>query len=148
MKEIYYSYNNEALASCVLLLVIQQTKEIDYARLCLILPFLFDNRFVNLMEISEQTKLEQLIQEKPILLSAFNKRYLNLMPVTINSLMLLKKSGQINFDKKFSSRSKLNFNGVDLGERFKKIKNVLSSFLALIQEYSTSDLYQTLKVQL
>lgn len=148
MKEIYYSYNNEALASCVLLLVIQQTKEIDYARLCLILPFLFDNRFVNLMEISEQTKLEQLIQEKPILLSAFNKRYLNLMPVTINSLMLLKKSGQINFDKKFSSRSKLNFNDVDLGERFKKIKNVLPSFLALIQEYSTSDLYQTLKVQL
>lgn len=40
MKEIYYIYNNEAIASCIFLAYLQNTRTVDIARLCLILPFL------------------------------------------------------------------------------------------------------------
>lgn len=46
MKEIYYTYNNEAIASCVFLELLQKVGVIDIARSCLILPFLLDDRTV------------------------------------------------------------------------------------------------------
>lgn len=44
MKQIYYIYNNEAIASCILLSVLNKVGKLDIARLCLILPFLLDDR--------------------------------------------------------------------------------------------------------
>jgi hypothetical protein len=148
MKEIYYSYNNEALASCVLFSVIREMQNIDYARLLLILPFLFDNRIISSLKNEGQIDLEEFIKVKPKLFTAFNKRFLNLMPVTINSIMLLKKSNQISINKEITCIGDLSLADIDLGERFEKIKNVLPNFLMLLEDYSTIKLYEMLKIQL
>ena len=46
MKEVYYIYNNEAIASCIFLAYLQNVKSINMAQSCLILPFLLDDRTV------------------------------------------------------------------------------------------------------
>ncbi len=148
MKEIYYSYNNEALASCVLFSVIREMGSIDSARLLLVLPFLFDNRIVSSLKNIEQPSLEQLIEDKPKLFSAFNKRFLNLMPVAINSIMILKKSNQIAINNEITSVGELSLTDVELGDRFENINNVLPNFLILLEKYTTIKLYQMLNIQL
>lgn len=98
MKEIYYTYNNEAIASCVFLELLQKVGVIDIARSCLILPFLLDDRTVKYFQKlsgKEKISLEYMIKEQSKLFTSFNKRYLSLLPVTINSLLLLNKNNQI-----------------------------------------------------
>ena len=148
MKEIYYTYNNEAIASCILILVLQKIKAIDTARLFLILPFLFDDRIVKQLQVNNISDLEHFISDKPRLFSAFNKRFLNLMPVTINSLMLLKKSNQVNIEREITCNTELKLENNDFGERFNKITEVLPKFLSMLEEHSTTNLYHILKIQL
>lgn len=150
MKEIYYTYNNEAIASCIFLSILNNADEFDIARSCLILPFLLDDRTVNYLVRNKhvETDLEQIIKEQPRLFVSFNKRYLSLLPVTINSLLLLKKSNQIKISVQISSIGHLVFDEQNLGERFQKIEEITPKFLSVIEKYSTSQLYKMLKIQL
>lgn len=125
-------------------------KELDIARSCLILPFLLDDRTVNYLIKNEDAELglEQLIKEQSRLFVSFNKRYLALLPVTINSLMLLSKSKQIKIENEIINNEIFNFGGQELGDRFFKINLVIPRFLSMIEKYSTAHLYKILKVQL
>ena len=101
MKEVYYIYNNEAIASCILLSVLDRIDSIDIARSCLILPFLLDDQTVHYLHRNFRVDLdlEQLIEERARIFTSFNKRYQALLPITINSLMILKKSNQIEINR-------------------------------------------------
>lgn len=152
MKEIYYTYNNEAIASCVFLELLQKAGAIDIARSCLILPFLLDDRTVKYFQkISdeENISLEYLIKEQSRLFTSFNKRYLSLLPVTINSLLLLNKNNQIGITaSEISAKSEFLYGEMDMGNRFNEIKKALPVFIQLIEKYSTIQLYRILKIQL
>ncbi|MCK3683067.1 three component ABC system middle component [Maribellus sp. YY47] len=150
MKEIYYTYNNEAIASCIFLSILNNTDELDIARSCLILPFLLDDRTVNYLDRNKhiETDLVQIIKEQPRLFVSFNKRYLSLLPVTINSLLLLSKSNQIKIDTQISSIGNIIFDRQNLGTRFQKIEKITPKFLSVIEKYSTSQLYKMLNIQL
>lgn len=150
MKEIYYIYNNEAIASCIFLSVLNKVGELDIARSCLILPFLLDDRTINYLKREQESNinLEQLIKEYPRLFVSFNKRYLSLLPITINALMMLSKGNQINIENQIKTVSNLNFENEELGNRFLKIEDVIPKFLTLLGEYSTAELYKILKLQL
>lgn len=153
MKEIYYTYNNEAIASCIFLAVLNKLGTLDVARSCLILPFLLDDRTVKYLSTNQNTELtlEQMKKNKPLLFTSFNKRYLSLLPVTLNSLMILYKSNQINIGKEIDTLRKmpimLPYNST-LGERLDKIINVIPTFLSIISNYSTNQLYKSLNIQL
>ncbi|MBF2707438.1 three component ABC system middle component [Flavobacterium soyangense] len=150
MKEMYYIYNNEAIASCVFLSILNKVGTLDIARSCLVLPFLLDDRTVNYLRRNQDVELnlEQLIREQSRLFISFNKRYLSLLPITINSLMLLSKSNQIKIENEISIDDFINFESEDLGDRFNKIEDITSKFLSIIEQYSTAQLYKILKVQL
>ena len=150
MKEIYYVYNNEAIASCILLTILNSVEKLDIARSCLILPFLLDDRTINYLIKNEDTKLnlEDLIIDQSRLFVSFNKRYLSLLPVTINSLVLLNKGNQIKIKDYITYTKTINVSGQDLGSRFHKIKKSIPSFLSIIDDYSTEQLYKMLNVQL
>jgi len=149
MKEIYYVYNNEAISSCIFLSILNQTEMLDLARSCLVLPFLLDDRTVNHLINNENgdLNLEKLIREQSRLFVSFNKRYLTLLPVTINSLMLLNKSNQIKLGKNITNVENLKIDE-GLGERFAKVKTVIPKFLSLMEGYTTAELYKILNVQL
>lgn len=151
MKEIYYIYNNEAIASCVLLSVLNSIDSIDIARSCLILPFLLDDQTVNYLRRNKSIELNlvQLIEERARLFSAFNKRYQALLPVTINALMILKKSNQIEINSNIlSSKNTRIQSNMDVGERLELIMEVMPFFLAMTEKYSTIQLYEILNIQL
>ena len=150
MKEIYYVYNNEAISSCVFLSILNQTEKLDIARSCLVLPFLLDDRTVSYLRKNEvaELELEELIRKQSRLFVSFNKRYLSLLPVTINSLVLLSKSNQIKIEREISNNGFLNFEGQDLGNRYTKIKEVMPKFLSMIEKYTTAQLYKILNIQL
>lgn len=150
MKEVYYVYNNEAIASCVLLSVIDKLGKIDISRCCLILPFLLDDRTTGyvLKNFSGEMSLVQLINSQPRIFASFNKRYLSLLPVMINSLMILKKANQIGIGDLIESNKSLDFLNLDMGERFSKINEVIPAFLELIENYPTEQLYKNFRVQL
>ena len=150
MKEVYYVYNNEAIASCILLSVLKIVGELDIARCCLVLPFLLDDRTVSYVNrnSTEELTLKKLIDEQPSLFASFNKRYLALMPIMINSLMILKKGDEIRIHDQIISNNKLDVSNAELGDRFLKIRKAIPYFVELIQNYPTEHLYKILRVQL
>ncbi|MCK7590075.1 DUF6521 family protein [Subsaxibacter sp. CAU 1640] len=152
MKEVYYVYNNEAIASCVFLSILQEIKEIDIARISLMLPFLLDDRtvnFLNRLGLESDLNLEQIIKEQPRLFVSFNQRYLSLLPVMINSLIILEKSNQIKIKKLIKVHSEFKIENTDnLGARFSNINRAIPQLLAIIKSYDTSKLYKTLNIQL
>ena len=150
MKEIYYTYNNEAIASCVMLKLLQQIETIDIARSCLILPFLLDDRTVNYLQSikDEDLTLEDVIKTRPRLFIAFNKRYLTLLPITINSLMLLSKSNQIEIGSIISMKNGALPDNLEIGRRFNQIKSAMPTLLKMIEKNETIFLYKLLNIQL
>ncbi|MBC5620290.1 three component ABC system middle component [Butyricimonas hominis] len=152
MKEIYYTYNNEAIASCLFLELLQKVKTIDTARSCLILPFLLDDKTVKYFQKlsdEENISLEYIAKEQPRLFTSFNKRYLSLLPVTINSLLLLNKNNQIRISSSgIYTKSEFLYEEIDMGNRFNEIKKALPIFIRMIERYSTVQLYRILKIQL
>ena len=152
MKEVYYIYNNEAIASCIFLAYLQNVKSINMAQSCLILPFLLDDRtvtyFMNIQD-DDDNSLEYIVNNRPKLFATFNKRYLSLLPITINSILLLNKNKQIGISSN-NILTKVDFiyDEVDMGNRFERIKKVIPFLASILNKYSTSQLYKILKVQL
>lgn len=148
MKEIYYVYNNEAIASCIFLSILNNIDRLDIARSCLVLPFLLDDRTVSYLSKNQDMELEDMIKGQSRLFTSFNKRYLSLLPVTINSLTILNASNQISIGNEIVATTQLYSKDENLGERFTKIEGVIPDFLSMIEKYSTIQLYKILKVQL
>jgi hypothetical protein len=148
MKEIYYVYNNEAIASCIFLSILNNIDRLDIARSCLVLPFLLDDRTVSYLSKNLDMELEDMIKEQSRLFTSFNKRYLSLLPVTINSLTILNTSNQISIGNDIVTNVVLDSEDKTLGDRFNKIQGVIPKFLLMIEKYSTIQLYKILKVQL
>lgn len=150
MNISYYIYNNEAIATAVLMSVITKLKRINIALAPLVLPFLLDNRIVNhlLKDEANYENIEQFIQSKRLYFTSFNNRFLSLLPVTVNALMILQKSNVINITDIISIKKEFEFDVNELGLRFTKIENAIPKFVALIKDYSLSDLYIKFKIQL
>ena len=150
MNISYYIYNNEAISTAVLMSVITKLKRINIALAPLVLPFLLDNRIVNhlLKDEANYENIEQFIQSKRLYFTSFNNRFLSLLPVTVNALMILQKSNVINITDTISIKREFEFDVNELGLRFTKIENAIPKFVALIKGYSLSDLYIKFKIQL
>lgn len=150
MKEIYYTYNNEAIASCIFLSVLNRIDKLDIARACLILPFLLDDRTVNYLAKTQGQNLsiEQLVKDQPRLFVSFNKRYVSLLPITVNSLMILSKGNLITIGNEIIKIDNRSFDNKDLGDRFHKIEKIIPDFVSVFERYTTSKLYKILKIQL
>jgi len=130
--------------------VITKLKRINVALAPLVLPFLLDNRIVNhlLKDEANYVNIEQFIQSKRLYFTSFNNRFLSLLPVTVNALMILQKSNVINITDTISIKREFEFDVNELGLRFTKIENAIPKFVALIKDYSLSDLYIKFKIQL
>lgn len=152
MREVYYIYNNEAIACTTFLSILQKIKFLEVSRACLILPFLFEDNIVralNKLEDDPNFGLEQFMAAYPRLFVSFNKRYLSLLPVMINSLMMLENSGQIKVGKDITNMSSLHIEGNEsLGARFLLIENAIPNLLRLLDQKTTTQLYKALNIQL
>lgn len=150
MKNFYYIYNNEALACCVYIAVLKHCQIMDVARLCLILPLVFDERTVNYMIGNQNISytLQQLMADKEHSFLTINTRFNMLLPVCINSLQILSKYNLIEMDGNIRSKNDISFDNVDLGKRFNKINRIIPKIIQLMNSYRTDELYRMFKIQL
>jgi hypothetical protein len=153
MKEIYYAYNNEALASCIFLSILNKKESIEISRLFLVLPFILDDRTVNYLSdkilLDKIEYLEELIDKKPRYFVSFNKRYLSFLPVSINALKILYNTKQIVISGKYIEKNtSFDADNFSLGNRFRKINRTIPLLLSMIEEYKTDQLYKILRIQL
>jgi hypothetical protein len=149
LKEIYYTYNNEAIGSCTILQYLQNAENISLAHSCLILPFLLDDRTVRqLNSTNSDMTISEFITSKPHLFTSFNRRFLNLLPITINSCVLLSKSKKIDIGKNISIKSQgMIPDNIYLGNRFHHIRNAVRPLSKILDEKDVL-LYKTLQIQL
>ncbi|ENV10228.1 hypothetical protein F966_01401 [Acinetobacter higginsii] len=147
MSNSYYVYNNEALSCCIILEVLKIVRSMNYDRLCLVLPFLLDNNTVKKISLESFESDSFLIRVSNQYFN-FNKRFINLLPVMVNSIVILEKLKKVNlYDMNVSCNDFSSLNEV-LGERFLNIKKVIPLFINEFDKYTTKELYESLGVEL
>jgi len=143
-------YNNEAISSCIFLSVLSKIDKLYIASACLVLPFLLNDRTVSFLTKNQgqNITLEQLVKDQHRLFVSFNKRYISLLPITINSLMILSKGNLITICNEFIKSENCSFDNKDLGDRFRKIEKIIPDFIYMFEKYTPPKLYKILKIQL
>jgi hypothetical protein len=103
---------------------------------------------MNIRDDNDNT-LENIVKNRPKLFASFNKRYLSLLPITINSILLLNKNKQIGItSNNIFTKVDFSYGKVDMGNRFERIKKVIPFLVSILSKNSTIQLYKILKVQL
>jgi hypothetical protein len=151
MSNSYYVYNNEAISALVIKKYLEFSKSIDISRLFIILPFLLDDNLVEILLTENFDNIESLIDKYPHLFSSFNDKYLELIPITINSFTLLKEMNDVIIENGIISYVEgglVNLNESSIGDRIIKIFFSINPFIELSNKHDTSSLYKILKVRL
>ena len=150
MKEGYYIYNNEAIACGTIILVLQEIVKLDIPKLCLVLPFLLDEKTVSLLEkkMDNEMSMNDIISNNPNCFSSFNRRFIALLPVLINSITMLYDAKMVKLSHKEIKYSSTNIVFKDCGKRFDRISKVSSFFAEILNNTQTKELYKALKILL
>lgn len=152
MNLIRNSYNNELIGAIALVSILHVNKEITLAKALLIFPFYShsNTRKILMSKKSQIRSLEELIVKYPSYFSNYNERFQSLVPITINSIILLKRMGLVNLNGEIISlneNKKIDLNNRSLGNRVEEIVKS-SEKLAKILKEDTNNLYLQLRVEL
>jgi len=150
MSKSYYVYNNEAIASLVLEKALRLLNEIEIARFLLILPIVLEDRIIVKMRTGSFSDFGEFVDKHPAFFANFNDRYLDLIPISINSLTLLKEMGVLTTrrNKIFYNANRTDFSIPLLSNRLENISGQMQDFINLTSGYETNTLYKILKIRL
>lgn len=148
-----FIYNNEAISTIALGYFMSSVGVISIPKFMLVLPFVLHEQTLNqLNNNSINRSLEELIIKKPLILSNFNSRFKDFLPLTINSVTILNELGIIELDREyiyFNEESNFNQNELnEIGNRIKKIMKGIDSLIGIITNNDINSLYLTLKIEL
>ncbi len=149
----YYLYNNEAIGAIGIAAVLRNCKALSYSKSMLILPFLFHNETVSILKRSNSVvrSTEEIIVKKIGSFGNFNARYYSLLPVSINSIMLLKQIGEIEITETaiaIKMDSKLDLTNKSLGNRAQDIIKAAPKLSDILSEEDDQSIYLKLRIQL
>jgi hypothetical protein len=153
MKDSKYLFNNEAIASIAILSVLKECKAMSYSKALLILPLMFHEQSIAALSRSntELRSSEEFIMKRLQTFGNFNSRYLSLMPIGINSLMLLREMGCIDITKTniyFKQGNKFNLNTNGLGKRSARVIKAAPKLSTLLANEDESGLYLKFRITL
>lgn len=148
-----FIYNNEAISTIALGYFMSKVGVISIPKFMLVLPFvLHEQTLKQLNNNSINRSLEELMIKKPLILSNFNSRFKDFLPITTNSVTILNELGIIKLDRQYIYfNEESNFNNRELNEigtRVKKIMKGIDSLIEIIANNDTNSLYLTLKIEL
>ncbi|MED1876056.1 three component ABC system middle component [Brevibacillus borstelensis] len=154
MNESKYFFNNEAFGMVAIAAVLKHAGRLPISKIVLILPFLSHKETVSYLKGSNSVvrSLEELIAKKGSLFSNFYDRYLYLLPIGLNSLLLLKEMKIISETEEgeysFMEESGFQFRHSSLGKRSTFVYEASSKLAAILRDKEASELYLHLRVRL
>ncbi|KFX55322.1 hypothetical protein FDB15_12895 [Clostridium botulinum] len=145
---INYIYNNEAIGVVAIYSVIKELEEIEYSKAMLILPLMLNDKLIKFIGRAN-TKvrgIEELIIKKGQALTSFNEFYLEMLPISINSLIILNEMKVIEIENGTIRSIKKELK-VDL-DVSKRTKSMLKSVEGIceILKMQSENLYLQLRV--
>lgn len=153
LRNNLFIYNNEAISTIALGYFMSKVGVISIPKFMLVLPFvLHEQTLKQLNNNSINRSLEELIIKKPLILSNFNSRFKDFLPLSINSITILNELDIIELDREYIYFNQISlFNQRDLneiGNRVKKIMKGIDSLIEIITNHDNNSLYLTLKIEL
>ncbi|QYY41511.1 three component ABC system middle component [Aneurinibacillus thermoaerophilus] len=145
-------YNNEAIGVISIAAVLKKVRQVSYAKALLILPIALHKELINFLKREQTTikSIEQLVARRGNHLANFNERFIELIPVSINSIMLLNEMGIVklgNGSIYYNEKIEFNFEDESLGKRTSDILKATNNISNLLKQ-DVSDLYLHLRVQI
>ncbi|MCU4927739.1 three component ABC system middle component [Bacillus mycoides] len=145
-------YNNELIGSIAIASVLQHLNKATVSQCSLILPLVSHRGTLNFLKQKNSIirSMEEFITKKPSYFVNFNERYMSLLPITINSIILLKEIGLINIENEtlyYIHESNFNYTDETLGKRAQEIIKSASKLATLLNDDITN-LYLQLRVEL
>lgn len=146
-----YVFNNEAFGIVAIASVLKHSKRLSYSKALLILPLMAHKETLDLLKRakSDVRSIEQLLAKKANVVTNFNERYLSLLPISINSIVLLNEikilennAGTIKY-----VNDSFDFNNRSLGQRAQDVIKA-SEKISRILEMNAANLYLQLRVQI
>ena len=150
MNNIFYTYNNEAIACCTIYSVVKRLTKITAAISSIILPFLLNDSVVEKLKNADSKNLLDFVSANRKVFINFDGRYLSFLPITINSVVLLKDFGLIKFenDNSISTKRDDEIDFSNSGERLNKIIAVSDKFSNMLKNTDIVQLFNELKIRL
>ena len=150
MNNVFYTYNNEAIACCTIYSVVKHLTKITAAVITMVPPFLLNDRIVEkLISTKSENLLDFIAQNRKLFLN-FGGRFTAFLPITVNSVVLLKDFGLIKFDNDNSivlnRNDELDFSLS--GDRLNQILSVANKFANMLRNTDTVKLFNDLKIML
>ncbi|MGO4731154.1 three component ABC system middle component [Paenibacillus sp. 2KB_22] len=146
-----YMFNNEAFGIVAIASVLKHSKKLSYSKALLILPLMAHKETLILLkrENSNVRSIEQLIAKKENLLTNFNERYLSLLPISINSIVLLNEIRVLENDAGIIEyvNDSFDFNNRGLGKRAQDVIKASKKISSML-EMSVENLYLQLRVHI
>lgn len=145
-----YIFNNEAIASVAFGYFISINKQVSFAKAVLFFPFvLHDLTVKRLNSSSYKRSIEEFIVQYPSCLVNFNTRFLDFLPLAINSITILNEAKVITIHQdEILYNDESNFLPKSAGKRIEKIIKATEALSILLMQEKTSSLYLKLKIRL
>lgn len=154
MNQSKYFFNNEAFGMVAISGVLKHAGHLPISKIMLILPFLSHKETVSYLKGANSVvrSLEELIAKKGSLFSNFQDRYQYLLPIGLNSLLLLKEMKIIREtgegDYSYNEECGFQFRHSSLGKRSLLVYEASSKLANILKDKEASELYLHLRVQL
>jgi hypothetical protein len=146
------TYNNEALATVCLGYYAQLVESVSYSKAMLLLPLiLHEQTSRRLRGTGNKRSLDEFIIGNTDCLINFNKRYIDFLPISINSILMLSEMDIIRVSSKeiFFNFNKTRFNpysAYNLGTRAKALLKSIDGLVPMLSREDDWAAYLKLKV--
>lgn len=152
MIEYQNSFNNELLTGISILSVLSHTKKLEIVKCILIEPMLNHKELRSILKNSNTVirSIEELIIKKAAAFSNFNNRFIEVLPLSINSILLMSelKLLKINGNIILFSGEDFNFKEKSLGQSAKERILACNKLSEILRKETASNLYLNLRVEL
>lgn len=150
MNNIFYTYNNEAIACCTIYSVVKRLNNLSAAVITMVLPFLLNDHIVAKLKSTESENLLDFIALNRKVFLNFGGRFTAFLPITVNSVVLLKDFGLIKYGDDNSiilnKNDELDFS--QSGERLNQILSVSDKFANMLGNTDIVELFNNLRIAL
>lgn len=146
------TYNNEALASVCLGYFSMLVDELSHAKTMIILPLILHEQTARrLRGNSNRRSLDEFIIGNTDCLINFNKRYIDFLPISVNSVMMLREMEIVTVSSKaiIFNRGKTKFNphvATNVGKRARALLTSVEGLVPLLSNEADWSAYLKLKI--